>query len=505
MALVVFVGILVLSLVLALLARRGAVGSSMDDVMVASGSFGGFLMFFVAVGEIYSIGTMIGVPGAVYSKGTNYALWFIAYILLAYCVGYYLNPAIWRIGQISKAVSIGDVIGWRFNSKALQIITALVGIFFLAPWTQNQFAGMAILFNYLDIGVSYGVCVFISAALAFIYIAVAGIRAPAWVSVLKDILLLVGIIVAGTVAAIKMPGGVHGIFSTVAEKAPEMLIVKSHPVTENVTFLLSTILFQMLGFYMLPMSFQAILTGKSEKIIRRNQIIMPLYMIMFPFLIITAYFALISIPGLAKPDEALLAVVVQNLPGWVVGMIAGGGALTAILVMAMTALCVGGLFSKNILGVMKPDMQESQMVWWTRAATGIFLFFSVLLTLFFPQLMAGVITLAYSGLTQTFAAIFLGFFWKRATKSGIAAGIICGVATLFLITTAPLGLNKGFIALFVNFAVTIGVSLMTKPDSESVKRFELFQKVSQKTRGRLVAGEVDAIVKEQADTVAKAG
>ncbi|HBQ85305.1 MAG TPA: symporter [Syntrophomonas sp.] len=497
MAIVVFIGILVLSLVIALFARKGAIGSSMDDVMVASGSFGAFLMFFVAVGEIYSIGTMIGVPGAVYSKGTNYALWFIAYILLAYCVGYFLNPAIWRMGQICKAVSIGDVIGWRFNSKWLQVIVALVAIFFLAPWTQNQFAGMAILFNYLDIGVGYTTCIIISAALAFIYIAVAGIRAPAWVSVLKDILLLAGIIVAGIVAATKFPGGVHGIFSTVAAKAPEMLVVKAHPVTENVTFLLSTILFQMLGFYMLPMSFQAILTGKSEKIIRRNQIIMPLYMIMFPFLIITAYFALITIPGLAKPDEALLAVVTQNLPGWVVGMIAGGGALTAILVMAMTALTVGGMFSKNILGVMKPDMQESQMVWWTRAATGIFLFFSVMLTLYFPQLMAGVITLAYSGLTQTFGAVFFGFFWKKATKMGIGAGIIAGVASIFLITTAPWGLNKGFVALFINIVVTVVVSLMTKADDETVRRFELFKTVTRKTNGRLVAGEINSVLKEQ--------
>ena len=83
--------------------------------MTAGGSFGAFLVFFISVGEIYSIGTMIGTPGSIYANGATYGLWFICYILLAYCVGYFMNPAIWRMGQLSGATSIGDVIGWRYK------------------------------------------------------------------------------------------------------------------------------------------------------------------------------------------------------------------------------------------------------------------------------------------------------------------------------------------------------------------------------------------------------
>lgn len=477
MAIVVFGVILILSLVLALLSRRGVIGSSMKDVMVASGSFGAFLIFFVSVGEIYSIGTMIGAPGSIYSKGASYGIWFICYILLAYVVGYFLNPAIWRMGQLSNAITMGDVIGWRYNSKMMQVLTALVGIMFLVPWVQNQFAGMAILFKYLNIGISFEVGVVIAAILAFAYVAIAGIRASAWVSVLKDLLLILAIVIAGVTAASKMPGGVEGIFRTVAEKMPNMLTVKTEPITANVTFLLSTIVFQMLGFYMLPISFQAVLTSKNEKILRKNSILMPIYMIMFPFLVVTAYFALATIPGLAKPDYALLAVVVQNLPSWVVGLVAGGGALTAILVMAITALCVGGSFSKNILGVVKPDMGQKQMILWTRIVTAVFLVTAGLMALYFPQLMAGVITVAYSGLTQTFIAIIFGFIWKGATKWGVGAGMVLGVITLFVIKTVPFGLNKGFVALVINLVVAVVVSLLTKPGSEAVKRFDVFKAI----------------------------
>ena len=141
MALTVFILILVLSVVIAIMSKRGAIGSSMDDVMTASRSFGAFLIFFVSVGEIYSIGTMIGTPGAVFANGATYGTWFICYILLAYVIGYFLNPCIWRMGQLAKAISIGDVIGWRYNSKGIQVLVALVAIGFLTPWIQNQYAG----------------------------------------------------------------------------------------------------------------------------------------------------------------------------------------------------------------------------------------------------------------------------------------------------------------------------------------------------------------------------
>ena len=403
MAFAIFALILIASLVIAILSKRGAVSSDMGDVMTAGGSFGAFLVFFISVGEIYSIGTMIGTPGSIYANGATYGLWFICYILLAYCVGYFMNPAIWRMGQLSGATSIGDVIGWRYNSKALQVIVAIVAIIFLTPWIQNQFSGMAILFEYLNIGVSFIAAVVIATVLAFIYI-----RAPAWVSVMKDILLVCSIIVVGIAAIVKMPGGVGGIFHKVADTHPEQLIISTKSGETNVEFTMSTILFQMLGFYMLPISFQALLTSKSDHTLRKNSILMPLYMIMFPFLVIAAYYAVAQIPNLENSDWSLLAIAVDTLPNWMIGVIAGGGALTAILVMAMSALCVGGLFSKNIMGVIKPDLEEKKMTSLVRVVTAVFLIAGAIVALYFPALMANVTTIAYGGLSQTFIAVILG-------------------------------------------------------------------------------------------------
>lgn len=330
MAFAIFALILIASLVIAILSKRGAVSSDMGDVMTAGGSFGAFLVFFISVGEIYSIGTMIGTPGSIYANGATYGLWFICYILLAYCVGYFMNPAIWRMGQLSGATSIGDVIGWRYNSKALQVIVAIVAIIFLTPWIQNQFSGMAILFEYLNIGVSFIAAVVIATVLAFIYIAVAGIRAPAWVSVMKDILLVCSIIVVGIAAIVKMPGGVGGIFHKVADTHPEQLIISTKPGENQCRIHHVHDPIPDAGILHAADFLPGAADKQERHTLRKNSILMPLYMIMFPFLVIAAYYAVAQIPNLENSDWSLLAIAVDTLPNWMIGVIAGGGALTAI-------------------------------------------------------------------------------------------------------------------------------------------------------------------------------
>ena len=157
MTALVFIALMAFSVVLAFMAKRGVIADSMDDVMVAGRSFGAFMVFFVTVGETYGIGTMIGVPGAIYSKGVSYSLWFLGYILLGFVVGYFMNPAIWRMGKISGAMTMPDCFRWRYGSKALEVLVAVICIVFLLPWMQMQFAGLATILRYIGWDISYTV------------------------------------------------------------------------------------------------------------------------------------------------------------------------------------------------------------------------------------------------------------------------------------------------------------------------------------------------------------
>lgn len=480
MALFVFLCIIALSVVLAILARRGVLVNNINELLVASRGFSSILLFFVTVGEIYGIGTLIGVPGAVYSKGSSYLIWFIGYILLAYPVGYLLNPRIWRLGKISGSVTIGDFFGWRFESKWLGLMIAVFSILFLLPWAQIQFAGLSIIIRYLGVEINNSLAVIVASIVAFTYVGLAGIKGSAYVAILKDCLMVLAIIIGGVVAVVHMPGGLEGIYREAFVKFPNHLTIVTEPIDKNVTFLISTILFQSVGLYMFPFIFQYIFAGGSEKIVRHNQVIMPLYMVMYVFLTTAAFYCLVTVAGLKNPDDAFMGMIVKNVPGWVVGICAAGGALTCMLVLADVALSIGGIISRNVIGIIKPDASPDSTVVWVRLCIALFLATSVMLTLFFPHLLLGLINVAYFGVTQFLPGVISIIFWKRVTKWGIAAGLIAGVISVFLFNMFPIvpyGLNKGMIALFVNAIVLVIVTYLTPFDRKSAEKLELTERV----------------------------
>ena len=73
--------------------------------------------------------------------------------------------------------------------------------------------------------------------------------------------------------------------------------------------------------------------------------------------------------------------------------------------------------------------------------------------------------LGYSGITQFFPGVVLGLYWKRATMRGVFAGMATGVATVAVLALGKqdlvFGLNPGFVALCLNFLVTVGLSTVS--------------------------------------------
>src|SRR5207249_7539999 len=113
---IIFFSIIGLSVLIALAARLGtSKNMSISEYLVGGRSFPAWLLYFLAVGEIYSIGTMIGLPSGVYAHGARDAIWFLGYILLAYPLGYYGGPLIWRAGVRYNAMTIPDVFGSHFR------------------------------------------------------------------------------------------------------------------------------------------------------------------------------------------------------------------------------------------------------------------------------------------------------------------------------------------------------------------------------------------------------
>jgi SSS family solute:Na+ symporter len=337
---------------------------------------------------------------------------------------------------------------------------------------------LSLVFQHLSISISYEAGVVWAVALAWVMILLSGIRAPAYVAILKDALLIAAILMVGLVCVRNTNGGVQGIFAAVLEKTPETLTV---PAGEKGQLLntMTTVFFMMLTLNIYPILVAGTLTSASEKNIRRSVIIMPMYMLMFPFLVIAAYFALINLPGLPK-DTAVLAVAKAYLPQWLLGLIAGGTALTAVLVVSVNALSIAGLFSKNIYRVIKPRASEKELILCVRAATFAALALGALTAIRLPNLLANILKMSYVGMAQLLTAFIFAFFWKKATPLGIICGVAAGFA--FIIGAWGLdsvwGVNKGCAALAINITVAAAVSLSGALQTRAPERWGEYAKAS---------------------------
>jgi len=453
MATAVFLGFIVFSLYLAIRSKSGRGPQSVHDFFVASRQFGAYLVFFLAAGEIYSIGTMVGFPGGIYAKGPTYGVWFLGYILLAYPVGYFIGPKIWQAGKRYNAITLPDLFKGHFQSRTLELVVAGSAILFLLPWGQLQFTGLVAALKGLGWSFQPFYLILISAMLAFTYIAIAGVRASAYIAVLKDVLMVAAIVITGV--AVSAEVGVTEVFHAAS------LHVSNRMDAHQLTFSMSTMLFQSLGFYVMPFAIQNFFTAKSANTIRRTQVAMPLYMLMYPFLVVASYYAISQNLHLASPNEAFFAAAIRLLPSWLLGLVAAGASLSGLLVLAGICLSIGPIVTRNLL----PNMPENKQKASAKVVIIIYLVVSIVMTLLTPNLMLTLINTTYYGVTQFFPGVIAILFGLRVRPAAIAAGMLTGqilAIVLYILQVDLGGLNLGLVCLAVNVAVLTAVHLAMK-------------------------------------------
>ena len=445
----VFLGIVALSLALAVLSKRGHLHQEPEDFFVASGQFRSVLFFFLAVGETYSVATILGFPGGVYASGTSFVTWFLGYILLAFVVGYFLNPLIWRAGRIHGAVTLPDLFRRHYDSRALELVVTLCSLVFLIPLGMIQFVGLQLVLMQLDWPLPHLLLLGLAGALAFTYIAISGIRASAYVAVLKDVLLIIAILATGLAAMARWGGHAHAFAPTVAWTRA------MQPTVKGDLFAITTILLQSVGFCIVPQTCAYIFTARSANTIRRAQVSMPLYMLMFPLLTVAAFFALTHSIHVRTPNEVFLAVTNALLPAPLVGLVMAGAALAALVVLTGICLAIGPLVSRNLVPGLSGDQQRR----WSEVVMVFYLTLSIAGAATSSQLLVTMNNLFYFGITQSLPAMLGVLFLRRLRPFAIIVGILTGDAVAIAIYGLNLpvgGMNAGFIGLLVNFAVVFG-------------------------------------------------
>ncbi len=442
---------------------------TVSDYFLGSRGLGVTLIFFTSMATWYSSSLFLGGVAEVYTYGLEWTFVFTS-TAIAGLTFYILAPKIQKLAHKKNYITQGDFFADHFNSKALGIIISLIGIICIVPYITIQVVGTGLIFEIFTDGIiSFEVGAAIGVAICALFIFYGGMKSVAWTDVFLGVVFLSSIWSVVLIIIYTAFGADVDFFGLAAERVPQLLVL-----TENNRpwgYFISQIWVIGLGGYMWPHLFLRMVAAKSPKDVRKVGSLITFASIPSQFpVVLGAIAAAILFPALAKPDTALLVMVQEYAPVWMVGVLGAGGIAASLSTINSLAHSQGVLMANDIyVKVFNRQASEKSIVAVSRAFVLITCAVAYVAALTKPDFLWSILANTYSGVIQIFPVTVAALFWSRATAKGCIAGVIAGLITAILfryVWEAPFGIVAPAMGVIANFIFLVGVSLVTKPNAK---------------------------------------
>ena len=441
-------GLFVLVAVLGFLAARWRRTGSQRDLLewgLGGRSFGGFITWFLIGGDLYTAYTFVAVPASLFGSG---ALGFFAvgYTILVWPLVFIFLPRLWSVSRKHGYVTPADFVKGRHGSRGLSLAIAVTGIVATMPYIALQLVGIQSVLYVMGVGSSSSsfeqdLPLFIAFVILAAFTYTSGLRAPAIIAFVKDLLIYVTILVAIIYIPMRLGGWTH-IFSSASKRlatvsptthAPAGSILLAHG---NTLPFATLAIGSAMALFMYPHAQIGVLATKRRSTVRRNVSALTIYSLMLGFVALLGYMAIaggFTTKSLGNNTQhAVPALFDAMFPSWFAGIALAAIVIGALVPAAIMSIAAANLFTRNIyVDFIKPDasprLQTDVSKWVSLlvkfGALAFVLGLDATSAINF-QLLGGVLIL------QTFPAIVGGlytrYFHRWALLAGWAAGIVYG-------------------------------------------------------------------------------
>ena len=475
-ALAVFVVLFALVTVLGFVAARWQAGDLevLHEWALAGRRFGTLVTWFVLGGDTYTAYTFVALPALVFGIGAP-AFFALPYTAIVFPLLFVIGPRFWTISRKRHYITFGDFVRDRYDSRALELAVAWTGIAATMLYIGLQLVGLQVVIRALGFpskGWLADIPVIVAFAILAAYTYRGGLRAPALVAVVKDILIYATVITAIIVIPAKL-GGFGHIFAAAqsalasAPKAASTMLAPSQ-FSAYITLALGS----GLALITYPHVMTATVSASSPNVIRRNMALLPAYSILLGLLALFGYMAHAAGLHPASANDTVPDLLRTMFPSWFYGVGLAAIGIGALVPAAIMSIAAANLYTRNIHrvppGVPVAGPAETAVA---KSASLVIKAGALLAVLFLPaqyaiyyQLFAGALIL------QTFPTIIFGLYTRWFHRVALFAGWVLSVviAILMIVTnnfasTYPLTIFgttvPGYIALWA-FAVNLAVAVL---------------------------------------------
>jgi SSS family solute:Na+ symporter len=411
---------------------------TLEEWGVGGRAFGNWTTWFLLGGSLYSAYTFVAVPALTYGVG---AMGFFAVPFSIICAPLFFIIATrsWSVSHRHGFLSPGEFAAARFGSRGLGAAVAITGIVATMPYVAVQLVSLQAVLR--TAGISGEWPLLIGVTVLSLTTFRSGLRAPALLSIAKDILLLW--VVLAAVLIVAMSGGWTEAFRLAGDRFAATPSPADGLLLDDAgqTAFLSLILGSALAIFAYPHAMTTMLAAKDRATVRRNAAALPIYCLALGLMAMLGFFAL---GGGVRPLDGDLNTVMPRMfhelfPPWSAGIAFAALGVAALIPAAVMSIAAANAFTRSIYrAYLRPDASpaaEARVSRWTSlgvkfGAVGFVLLldptFSVDL-----QLIGGVIIL------QTIPAGLIGlmtsWFHRWALVAGLGTGLAVGVAMLYRI------------------------------------------------------------------------
>ncbi len=496
-ALVIFLLVSVTGFAAARWKRTGGL-NHIDEWGLGGRQFGSWVTWFLIGGDLYTAYTFVAVPALLFASG---ALGFYAvpYTVIVYPMVFVVLARLWSVSRKHGLVTPADFVRARSGSSTMALLVAITGIVATMPYIALQLVGIESVLKTMHVNPTWALIVAFAILAAFTYSS--GLRAPALIAFVKDLLIYIVIIVAIIYIPYKL-GGFHKIFDTAqthlaAAKTPGSTVLGPANQWQYITLAFGSAL----ALFLYPHSVTGVLASKSRSVIKRNMSALPAYSLLLGLIALLGYMAIaanvkpIVTGGKADTNTVVPVLFDQMFPHWFAGVAFAAIAIGALVPAAIMSIAAANLFTRNIyVEYIRRDADPARQATVSKIASLVVKVGAVLVILLISpqfsidlQLIGGVIIL------QTLPAVGVGLYTRWLHRWGLVAGWIAGMGWgMWMLYQIPnvatnhkhfggsayaishwfdptsIGLNAkttvyvGFVAVIANLLVAVLVTLVCK-------------------------------------------
>src|SRR6201746_266929 len=193
--------------------RRPETLAHLDEWGLGGRKFGTWITWFLIGGDFYTAYTVIAVPALVYAVGA-YGFFALPYTIIVYPFVFAVIPILWKVAPANGHVTAADVVLGNYGSRGLELAVAITGMIATMPYIALQLIGMGVVIKAM--GLTGELPIVAAFVILARYTYTSGLRAPALIAFVKDIMIYIVVLVAVVVVPWRL-GGYGAVFTAAGE------------------------------------------------------------------------------------------------------------------------------------------------------------------------------------------------------------------------------------------------------------------------------------------------